>query len=278
MLGLGSVMKLVRPVNAVIAFLAVISGAATVTEVFLRQEVVLGAVSASLILMSGNAINDVFDLEADRVNRPDRPLPRGDLSVRDAWKISLILAGLALVLALSINIRCFVVALFYATMFFAYAAWLKPTGLPGNILVSSGTGMSFIYGSLTVDWFLPITVIFAACALLLNLGREIVKGVEDIAGDKVRNCKTIAMRYGPRVAGFSVVVLYTVVLPLSAAPFLLGYAGWLYGVSILIADLVVVAVIHESAGLGPGNATRTSRLIKLSMTLGIVAFLVGAVS
>jgi geranylgeranylglycerol-phosphate geranylgeranyltransferase len=278
MLKLGGVLKLVRPVNAVIAFLAVMSGAAAVTKTFLNPEVFLGAISASLILMSGNAVNDVFDIESDRINRPNRPLPRGDLSAKQAIGISLILAGLALILACSINFRCFLVASFYAAIFFAYAVWLKPTGLLGNIIVSSGTGMSFIYGSFTVDWLRPLIVIFAICAFILNLGREIVKGVEDLEGDRARKCRTIAISQGPRIAGLIVVVLYAAVLPLSVAPFLLGYTGLYYLFSILVADLVVVAVIRESFRLQMENAARVSRLIKISMTMGIVAFFVGAIS
>jgi geranylgeranylglycerol-phosphate geranylgeranyltransferase len=274
---LGGVLRLVRPVNAVMAFLAVISGAATVTKAFLGQEVLLGAISASLILMSGNAVNDVFDLEADRINRPDRPLPRGDLSVNQALGISLVLSGLALALAFCINIRCVLVAVFYAAAFFAYAIWLKPTGLLGNILVSSGTGMSVIYGSLTVDWLLPLTVIFAVSAFMLNLGREIVKGVEDLIGDRIRNCRTIAISHGPRVAGFAVTILYATLLPISVAPFLLGYTGLAYMVAIFIVDLIVVAVIRQSTVLRADNAGEISKLIKISMALGIVAFFVGAI-
>lgn len=274
---LGGVLRLVRPVNASIAFLAVISGAATVTRTFLSQEVLLGAISASLILMSGNAVNDVFDLEADRTNRPDRPLPRGDLSSNQALEISLVLSGLGLAFAFSIGLECLLVALFYAAAFFAYAIRLKPTGLLGNILVSSATGMSFIYGALTVDSFLPVTVIFAVCAFILNLGREIVKGVEDVTGDRVRNCRTIAISHGPRAAGFAVAVLYTILLPISAAPFLLGYAGLPYVIAMFIADLIVVAVVWQSTKLRRDNAGETSRLIKISMVLGIIAFLVGAI-
>jgi geranylgeranylglycerol-phosphate geranylgeranyltransferase len=278
MLKPSGVLKLVRPVNAAIAFLAVMSGAAAVSKTFLGPEVFLGAVSASLILMSGNAVNDVFDIESDKINRPNRPLPRGDLSARQAVYISLILSGLALILAYSINFRCFLVASFYAAIFFVYAVWLKPTGLLGNIVVSSGTGMSFIYGSFAVDWLHPLIIIFAICAFILNLGREIVKGAEDIEGDRARKCRTIAISCGLHTAGLVVVLLYAVVLPLSVTPFLLGYTGMYYLLAILVADLVVVAVIRESFWLRTENAARTSKLIKISMAMGIVAFLVGAIS
>lgn len=275
---LGSVLRLVRPVNALIAFLAVITGAATVTQTLLDLRVLLGAASAALVLMSGNAINDVFDIEADKVNRPNRPLPRGELSIKQALGVSLLFAFSALILAFSINLRCVLVTLFYVAIFYAYAAWLKPTGLLGNIVVSSGTGMSIVYGSLAVGWVQPMTLLFAVCAFMLNLGREIVKGVEDVEGDKARNCRTIALSHGSHAAGLSTAVLYLILLPMSVAPFLLGYTGLLYMASILVADLVVIAAIKESLLLRIENASKTSKLIKISMAMGIIAFLIGAAS
>jgi geranylgeranylglycerol-phosphate geranylgeranyltransferase len=278
MLSLLGVIRLIRPVNAVIVFLAVIAGAATVSRAFLRPEVLIGALSASLILMSGNAVNDVFDIEADKVNRPQRPLPRGDLSINQALAISLVLAGLALVLVLFVNFTCFLIALFYAAMFFAYAIWLKPTGLLGNVLVSSATAMSFIFGSFTVDGINLLTMIFAICAFILNLGREIVKGAEDLEGDKARNCRTIARSYGLRAAGLAVVACYAVLLPLSLTPFLLGCVGPIYLASMLAADTVVLFAIKESSALSTRNASKSSRLIKLSMVLGTLAFFAGAIT
>jgi 4-hydroxybenzoate polyprenyltransferase len=61
------------------------------------------------------------------------------------------------------------------------------------------------------------------------------------------------------------------------APFLLGYTGLAYMVAIFIVDLIVVAVIRQSTVLRADNAGEISKLIKISMALGIVAFFVGAI-
>jgi geranylgeranylglycerol-phosphate geranylgeranyltransferase len=268
--------KLLRPLNATIAFVSVVAGASTVTYSLGDLRIIMGALSASLVLMSGNAINDVYDLEADRVNKPDRPLPRGDLTRRQAQLIAMILAGSAVAIGYKINANCFLISLLYASVFYLYAAWMKPIGFVGNVVVSSGTGMSLIYGALTVDWVNELTLVFAACAFILNLGREVIKGVEDMEGDKIRNVRTVALQYGVRAAGNAVIVAYAILLPLSLAPFALGIAGPGYFAAIAVADCLVAWVIHEASEVTEKTAAKVSRMIKTAMAWGLFAFLVGA--
>src|SRR5215470_9131679 len=59
--------------------------------------VVLGSVCASLMNAASNAINQIYDLEIDRLNKPNRPLVTGALSLREGWIFSWILYALALI-------------------------------------------------------------------------------------------------------------------------------------------------------------------------------------
>lgn len=270
------VLRLLRPVNAAIAFLSVVAGAATVTGSLADWRIMLGALSTSLVLMSGNAINDVYDLEADRVNKPDRPLPRGDLTVHQAQLISLVLSASAVIVGYAINTNCFLISLLYSLIFYLYAMWLKPIGFLGNVVVSSGTGVSLIFGALTVDWVNQLTLVFALCAFILNLGREVAKGVEDIQGDKVRNVRTVAIQYGVHAAGNLVVLSYAILLPISLFPFAVGYAGIGYFAAMAVADCLVAWVIREARKITEKTAAKVSRVMKIAMAWGLFAFLVGA--
>ncbi|MFH0847962.1 MAG: geranylgeranylglycerol-phosphate geranylgeranyltransferase [archaeon] len=272
----GGVFQLLRPVNAAIAFLSVVAGAATVTGLLADWRIMLGALSASLVLMSGNAINDVYDLEADRVNKPYRPLPRGDLTRGEAQLVSLVLATSAVVVGYVINFNCFLISLLYSLIFYFYAIWLKPMGFLGNVIVSSGTGVSLVFGALAVDWVNQLTLVFALCAFILNLGREVVKGVEDIQGDKVRKVRTVAIQYGVHAAGNLVVLSYAILLPISLFPFAVGYAGIGYFAAMAVADCLVAWVIREARKITERTAAKVSGMIKIAMAWGLFAFLVGA--
>jgi geranylgeranylglycerol-phosphate geranylgeranyltransferase len=270
------ILRLLRPVNAGIAFLSVVAGAATVTQSLADWRIMLGALSASLVLMSGNAINDVYDLESDRINKPYRPLPSGDLTRHEAQLISLTLSSLAVIVGYIINLNCFLISLLYSSIFYVYARWLKPVGFMGNVVVSSGTGVSLIFGAMTVDWINQLTLVFALCAFILNLGREVVKGVEDVEGDKIRQVRTVAIQYGVRAAGNLVVVSYAILLPISLLPFAAGFAGIGYFAAMAVADCLVAWVIREAWKMTEKTAGKVSGMIKISMAWGLFAFLVGA--
>ena len=59
--------------------------------------VALGSLCASFLNAANNAINQIYDLEIDRVNKPSRPLVTGELSMREAWAFTWICYVLALV-------------------------------------------------------------------------------------------------------------------------------------------------------------------------------------
>ncbi len=58
--------------------------------------IALGLLCASLMNAASNAINQIYDLDIDRLNKPDRPLVTGALSIAEAWKFTWILYVLAL--------------------------------------------------------------------------------------------------------------------------------------------------------------------------------------
>ncbi len=82
--------RLVRPVNCAMIGFAVLVG-----EFVSKPKVVpvvgsaLGFMTGFLICAYSMAVNDVYDVEVDRVNQPDRPIPSGALSVSDATRLSL---------------------------------------------------------------------------------------------------------------------------------------------------------------------------------------------
>src|SRR5438128_9435227 len=53
--------------------------------------VALGSLCASFLNAASNAINQIYDLEIDRINKPSRPLVTGELTIRQAWGFSWLL-------------------------------------------------------------------------------------------------------------------------------------------------------------------------------------------
>src|SRR4051812_7830615 len=96
-----------RPFTLVAPALGFASGAATAYGAAPREpwgwSVVaapaIGSLMAAVLNAASNGLNQIYDLEIDRVNKPRRPLPSGRLSLADAWMFTLLNYLVALVLA-----------------------------------------------------------------------------------------------------------------------------------------------------------------------------------
>lgn len=94
----------------------------------------------------------------------------------------------------------FALALLSMVIAVSYNARFKQTGLPGNALVSADVTLPFIYGGVVVGKASWMLLIFAALAFISSLGREIVKGIVDVAGDKVNGIASVAVKLGNEYA------------------------------------------------------------------------------
>ena len=144
-MSLAGYVTITRPVNSLAAGLAAIVAYLIATGTIIPETLLLFAVVA-LITAAGNVINDYFDVEIDRVNRPDRPIPSGQVSLpaARAYAVTLFLAGI--LVCLFTNELCIAIAVFNSLLLIAYAAKLKRTPLLGNIAVSFLAGSMFLFG------------------------------------------------------------------------------------------------------------------------------------
>lgn len=155
-----------------------------------------------LIAAAGNVVNDIYDVEVDRVNKPNSPLPQGAMSVREAKVLAGVLWSAGCILAFLISIPSGILAVIFSTIGLLYASKVKVLGLLGGFVVSFSFAFEYIYGSLVVSsefglFSLPIIVVlFFLTAFCLLQGREIIKVMEDVEGDMLRDAKTIARVYG----------------------------------------------------------------------------------
>jgi len=156
----------------------------------------------------------------------------------------------------------------------AYSPLLKRRGLPGNVAVALVAGLPLLYGAIAVDrpaaGLVPWTL-----AAWLHLVREIVKDLDDQAGDAALGRRTLPLVLGARRAGLIAAVLAAAFVPLSLAlPAQAHYSG-AYFVIALFAQLAVLAVASR---LFAGHSTRNSLLLKGAMLVGIVALVAGRVA
>jgi geranylgeranylglycerol-phosphate geranylgeranyltransferase len=267
--------RIMRPLNCLITFVSVLLGGWLGAHT-LPPALLAAGLAAAAITGAGNALNDIVDIRRDRVNRPDRPLPSGKLSVGTAAFLTAALFGFGLVLALRLPASATALAILAVAGLVLYNLRLKDVPLAGNLTVSLLGGTAFLFGAASVGSYQPALVV-AGFACLYHFGREILKDVADKAGDQDAGGDTVPIRWGLRSALIGVCAAYTILILASPLPFILDLYGLPYLGTILVLDgFLIWVMLHLWRSPDPGRFARLSRLLKIGMFLGLGAIFFGA--
>lgn len=237
-------------------------------------ETAFGFLSVFFISASILVLNDYFDVETDKINAPDRPIPSNLVTPKEALLFSMvllltgiILSSLISIIALSISIALFIIGFLYNRRF-------KKTGLYGNILVSISVGMTFIYGGVSVGLpFNKMVLLFSLIAALIDLGEEIAADSMDVSGDKLINSNSVAIKYGRAVALRISVYIFLFVVFLTAIPFIMNWFSSIYLIPFVVMD---ASIIYSSIKLSKSRndgGRKYIRSLYLGSTLGLVVFI-----
>ncbi len=272
-----AVYKIIRPLNFVITVMSVIVAYMISRKGGnLRPEIILAALSGGLAGAGGNVINDYYDLEIDKINRPDRILPSGQITLRGAFILYIFLVLLSLDLAFWAGVEALIFVLFSTVIIFIYSYKLKRVPLAGNFTVSFMTGMAFIYGGLLAD-NIGGGIIPAIFALLINFVREVVKDIEDIEGDRKIGIVTFPIIAGSKKAlNLATGVLFLLML-FTFYPYISGVYKIEYFIIVMLVVNPLLIIIYKLFYLDNSkrNMKNISGILKIAMIAGLVAIYAG---
>lgn len=268
-----------RPHNAVVAGLTALIGYLIATGTLTPPSLLL-AVVVALTTAGGNVINDVFDVEIDRINRPKRPIPAGEISLAGAKAYTAALFAGGLLVATLTTTLCLAIALINSVILIAYAVRLKRTPLLGNVAVAYLTASVFLFGGAFAGVEgLVQNLSLAAITFLATIAREVLKDAEDVDGDAAGGARTLPMIAGVRRTGaFAFACACSAVL-VSLLPF----GDWwdpFYLAGIAVVDIVIL--FGASRGLScttPGcvRDSRATSILRAGMFAALTVFAVAAV-
>ncbi len=198
--------------------------------------------------------NDFTDLESDKVNRPDKPVPSGAVSPNTARYsgLGMMFGGTALAFLININkgeinYSAGLVALSLTIVGIVYNHWGKGWGIWGNVFVAYGVAIIPFYGAVAME---PITGIIKMAPLTLaifvmEIGREIIVCAEDVEGDIKAGFRTFPVRIGQKKSMYVAVLFYIGYAVLYPAPFIfrLGILPSLYYDPVYIFGATAFALI-----------------------------------
>jgi 4-hydroxybenzoate polyprenyltransferase len=209
---------------------------------FLNQADILQALSdwkyflliiATLSIAAGGyIINDIYDVDVDTINKPNKVYIGTHISEKNAYNLYFALnvmgVGLGFYLSRTVN-KPAIAAVFVicSALLYVYSNGLKQIPLVGNLVIAALTALSilvvglfniypFIFDFNRNDMLSILSVIidYAVLAFLLHFAREIIKTIEDIEGDKAFEITTVASYFGILVS--KIITIFT----------LLGFIGY----------------------------------------------------
>jgi geranylgeranylglycerol-phosphate geranylgeranyltransferase len=275
---LRGLLELTRPGNLVAASVLTFIGAFVAVGTDLASggdlPATLAAVAATgLAVGAGNAINDYFDRDIDAINKPERPIPRGAVSPRGALAFSTALFLGAVLAALTLPLLCIAIAAVNLLALVAYTEYLKSLPGVGNAVVGALTGSTFLFGAAAVDGVAGVqaTAVLALLAGLATLTREIIKDVEDVAGDREEGLQTLPIAIGARRSLVVALALLVVAVLASPIPYVRGTFDAAYLAVVVPADALMLYAAYESFE----DPTTSQKHVKLAMFLAAGAFIAG---
>ena len=234
----------------------------------------LGFLSIFCISATALILNDYFDLETDRVNSPERPLPSGIVTKQDVVLLSIGVAMLGLIASYLISFAALLISLFVWMIGFLYNWRFKRSGLWGNLMVSFSVGMTFIFGGISVSvQFAKMVWFFAVIVALINLGEEIAADAMDVQGDRQAGSQSLAVVLGPERALRISAAIFMAVVGISSLPFWRGWLEWIYLFPIAIMDGVILYSTAQLLNPQTADRRRYVRWIYLGGLAAILIFI-----
>lgn len=272
-----ALITILRPLNLLQATLAVVLTTAFLSELDQQNTLFLLIISVVCINGAGNIINDIYDIEIDRINRPHRPLPAGKMKISTARFYMFFLFSWGIFCSWLISFETFAIAGLLATpILIAYSAWFKRLPLLGNLTVSFMLGLAFIYVG-SAFGKIETTFVMALLAFGFTLIRELIKDLEDMDGDGEAGARTLPLIWGEQATIRFTILLMLVFTMLDLLPFVMGVYGNTYLWLVLFGiNIPLLICVYNLWGKRTDNTySRIQLFLKLDIFVGLAAIYFG---
>ena len=274
--------EILRPGNAVMGAITIIL-IAIIDRTF-NIPLLLAMLAVFFETAAGNVINDYFDYNIDLINKPERPIPSGRISLkagRNYGYLQFLLGTVCgfLISYLTNNWIPFAIVLIADVILYLYAYKLKSTPLIGNLAVGFMTGFGFVFGGFTINTpeIITTSIFLGFFAFVMTTAREIIKDIEDIEGDAAEGAKTLPILIGEKIPAILAVCL--IIIDCAFCPLLYYYH--IFGIYYLFVIAIAVLLFLYSAILilksqNRETAHKASKYLKIGMLIAFVAFIFGS--
>lgn len=245
---------------------------------WMHPGIYLGCLSAFLIATGAYALNDFFDWKIDKINKPTRPIPAGEIPGRAAPVFAFVCILVGIAVAYFINPKSFFAAFISGLLVTQYAMIFKRVMIIGHLVTAFLSAFGFLFGAWVSGYpgiRLPLYAFLFG--FLFHLGREFLKAAEDREADLQQGAKTFAVLTSAKLST-QVAALFLMLLAIVAwFPFFTDSFNWIYLILVVFGiDLVLfVSLFRALANPVPAVLCRVNRYLKFSMVIGLLALWLG---
>ena len=274
--------EILRPGNAVMGAITIVL-IALIDKTF-SLPIIIAMAAVFFETAAGNVINDYFDYNIDLINKPERPIPSGRISLKNGrnYGYFLFLAGTIcgfLISYLTNNWIPFGIVILADVILYLYAYKLKSTPLIGNLTVGFMTGFGFVFGGFTINnpAIITTSIFLGFFAFVMTTAREIVKDIEDVEGDKADGAKTLPILIGKKTPAILAAILIIADCALCPLLYIWNVFGMLYLVIIAVAVILFIySAILILKSQDETTAHKSSKILKIGMLIAFLSFALGS--
>lgn len=295
--------RLVRPINLAVLTLTMLLFRYCIIDVeiyeFFDFKPYMSDVSFFILLFTtvvvaagGYVINDIYDVDTDQINRPDKMIIDTQIESADAFKFYTVLSVLGIIgsIALMITtreIKVSMLPIFVLVVLYLYASTIKRLFLLGNVVIAMCAALPITILSFYELRINPLdtaavilftqgiglaALLYSIFAFLTTLIREIIKDVQDIEGDDIAGIKTFPVLSGIGPAKVLIFLLQIITLvPL----LLIAYYFLVFNLSRQFYGVILMLVLPLLIQIGLVIWAKTSKQFKWSSLAGKIHMVLG---
>ena len=243
-------------------------------------EVALATLSVLFFMAAGNALNDLSDVEIDKIAHPSRPLANGSVSISETkmligflslLSVASLLGCLYLMEGSQTYTACIYVAAVVLMITYDHGPRTKQKGLIGNIAISSLVAAVVLYGASSIEGLDAVLCWYVACVVFfVNLAREIIKDCQDMEADSDSR-QTLPMKIGKETSRMVAYVLTLIGIVFLYIPYWQG--PFLFG-QLFLQSPAIVLLMSLNGPMWKGEDYAVATRLRIAMLLGLVSFIV----
>ena len=268
--------KLIRIQNIMIGIMAIFVSAYSIeaNDLLLLLYCILSVV---LAMSFGNVLNDILDLESDKISHPSRPLPSNIITPMTA-KLFLIALFISLIITSSFlnKLTCLYLLFILLPLLILYNVYFKGIPIVGNIIVS--VLLAFVLLFTELIFFNQIQIMWIPSLMVFGLSfiREFLKDIHDYDGDKEYNIHTFPVKIGVEKSVKIIKCLIIIFCLLLFIPYLTNFYQKNYLISLIILVEIPLIVLVSLLKKNPNKLIlkQVSAFIKIISIFGLLVILI----